>query len=280
MKHDSMIRLFGALIALLVAIAQCLGADILVANLGSGEITAVNTDTGAKTKFSDGYNQPFGLAQHPVTREVYVISYGDGKVTKVSSGGQKTTVASGLPKPVGAAFSPSGELFVACYSTGNLNAGSVVKISPDGTKTTLASRLTAPVDIAIDSGGDLLVSSYGGTGGASVYRITQSGAVISFISYGTFYLPHGIVSMGTDLYVAENGKGRIQIKAGSAPPAVWVQSPLLTSVIGIAQGGGSWYAANMNQGILVKITPQLAGPPVVSELARDFRYPTAVLFRQ
>lgn len=273
-----MTRLLVALVALICIAFPGRAADILVANLGNGEITKVNPDTGEKAVFATGFAQPFGLALHPTTGDVYVSCHGDSTVWKVSSSGQKTLFASGLDKPVGIAFSPSGDLYGASYGNGNRDRGSVFKISPAGVKATLASRLTAPVDVAIESSGSLVVTSYGVSGGASVYRVTQAGQVSTFVPY-TLSLPHGIASQGSNTFIAENGKGRILVKAGDSPHAVFAQSPLLSSVMGIVPANGTWYAASANAGMLVKISPTLTGLPVVSEMARGFNYPSAVVFR-
>lgn len=294
--------LFVSLAAIALAAFALPGqsAKILIAQLGNGAVVEFDTETKQIKPFASGFKSPYGIAEHPVTKEVYVANFGDGTISKLSpTGGEKTTFASGFDRPTGLTFAANGDLLVICHSDGGLGKGSVVRVSPNGQKSTFAIGLTAPIEMAFSAAdpvslsSTLGVTSYGGGSktvlAASVYGVSPTGSLSALVPYGaTNFLCHGIFASGSDFYISVFGSGRILHKVGSDAPVVFAQSPLLSSAAGIALSDGAIYAVIQNKGTVQKITTVLKPDPatgiptptaVIEQVGAGLSYPGAVAIR-
>ena len=94
-------------------------------------------------------SNPAGLA-FDGSGNLFESDIDSGNIYKFTSGGTKTTFASGLARPIGLAFDSSGNLFEA-----DRDSGTIFKFTPSGMKTTFATGLSKPIGLAFDSLGNL-----------------------------------------------------------------------------------------------------------------------------
>ncbi|MGC4044757.1 MAG: hypothetical protein QM758_13270 [Armatimonas sp.] len=275
MLHRLMTAL--ALVCLVLA-PSAWSQTLMVANFGSNEIIKIAPD-GVKTTFATGLNGPFGLA-YSSTGDLYVSNFNDSTIYKISPTGTRTLFAAGLNAPTGIAFAPNGDLYVANYADGGVAHGSIVKISPAGVKTSFASALTAPGELAFSPTGDLNVSNYGGGIIIGVYKITPGAVVSSLISTGSLSLPYGLTYVGTDLFAANYGNGRITKKTATGNPAVYVQNAtLLYGAMDIAPWGSDLFVSNMLRGTIIRIKPGVGtAAPTLTTYATGLSSPTGIAF--
>jgi DNA-binding beta-propeller fold protein YncE len=86
---------------------------------------------------------------------LYVSDSTAGTITEITTGGMRSTFASGLNTPSYMAFDSSGNLYVT-----NSGAGTITKITSGGTPSLFASGLNGPFGLAFDpSSGNLFVSN-------------------------------------------------------------------------------------------------------------------------
>ena len=126
--------------------------NLYVSNEHNGTITEV-TPTGKSIPFASGLLGPIALAFN--AGNLYVACLFSGTVNEVSSSGvvNPTPFAQGLDEPDGLAFDPSGNLYVA-----NSSGGDVIKVTPAGVETTFVSGFHTAAGLAFDAGGNLYVS--------------------------------------------------------------------------------------------------------------------------
>lgn len=82
-------------------------------------------------------------------------------------------IHSGLSSPVGMAYDPSGNLYIA-----NWSAGTVLRFTPNGQRSVFAEGLSGPSGLAISPAGDIYVASYSED---LVWRFTPSGERSVFV---------------------------------------------------------------------------------------------------
>ncbi len=135
---------------------------------------------------------------------LYVSAAGSGKILKFTFGGVKSTFASGLNNPWGLAFDASGNLFVSASGSGQ-----ILKFAPDGAETTFASGLSQPLGLAFDAFGNLFVgTSTGAPGGGEILKFTPSGAQSTFAT-GLFTPSSLAFDANGNLYAADSGAAHI-----------------------------------------------------------------------
>ena len=140
------------MVALLLALAAPVHAQIYVANSGNSEIVKY-TGPGSGTTFATGLSSPQGVAVDS-TGNVYTTS--GNTIVKFTPGGSSSVFAStNLSNPWGLAFDSSGNLYAANY-----NQGSISEFGPGGNFiTTFASGKAYVNGLAFDSTGHLYVSA-------------------------------------------------------------------------------------------------------------------------
>ena len=171
-------------------------------------------------------NQPEGVAMAP-NGDLVVADAGNGLVRRITPAGIVSTPAfnndpvfapafSTQNPPVGVAFDPTGNLFVA------LTYGTILKVTPTGLASTfvVAGRLNGVYGISSDAQGNIYVAEHGT---ASVHKISPSG-VTSLLAGGIpgnrdgngsaaqfGPSPFGLVSDSRgNIYVADDGNDRIR----------------------------------------------------------------------
>jgi alkaline phosphatase len=85
---------------------------------------------------------------------LYVAEETAGQVSRIDSDGSVTPIISGLANPEGIAFDDSGNL----YAVEDIQAGRLVKMATDGMTTTLATDLDAPEGVAWASDGTIYIT--------------------------------------------------------------------------------------------------------------------------
>jgi trimeric autotransporter adhesin len=183
---------------------------------------------------------------------VYFTQYDDGKVRKVSTSGEVTTLVQGdanttspLKNPVGIALDAAGQLYVA-----DLGHQQVFKVTPNGVVSVLAgqadtsgsvdgnalstAKFTAPAAVTTDASGNVYVVQLGTLSGlGAVRQITPSGQVRTLAggSFGyqngvgtaaAFAFPFGLaITANGELLVVDQQNGRLRkvvpVKAPSTP---------------------------------------------------------------
>jgi len=113
---------------------------------------------------------------------LYTVNWHGGphpEIMKISPGGKVTTFFTGLSRPSGIAFSPSGELYVADPGSGNL-----YKFDGDGKPTVVVTGLwTDPSPIAFDRSGNLFLrTGWRGKTENGLYKVSlPSGSITPII---------------------------------------------------------------------------------------------------
>ncbi|MCO5951129.1 gliding motility-associated C-terminal domain-containing protein [Mucilaginibacter flavidus] len=195
----------------------------------------VTTIAGSDIGFMDGsgtsaeFNAPAAMVIG-LDGSIYVVDSNNGKIRKVTGGGNVSTFAGGFRQPNGIAIDAAGNLYVSEYA-GN----TIKKITPDGTVSTLAgtagvagnadgtgaaASFRGPSYMAIDMSGNIFLADYNNN---TVRKITPAGVVTTFAGSGvkgkqdgqgtaaSFNGPEGI-SFGEDgsLYVSDSGNNLIR----------------------------------------------------------------------
>jgi len=125
---------------------------IFIANSGENGITKFYN--GALTTFVSNINQPYGIAIDEQDN-LYVTSYSDNSLIKITPTGTQSVIASGLSGPYDVKISPQGDFVVS-----NQTSSEIVSISPQGIITTLVSAtIYSPKVVKYNSTDDLLVAN-------------------------------------------------------------------------------------------------------------------------
>lgn len=98
---------------------------------------------------------PNGLAVHPATGRILVVTWGQGKILELGSEGDISIMLAhdGWKDLDGLDYDAANNLYVSSFSNGTIH-----RITPDLTVSPIASGLRAPADIHVDrSGGQILV---------------------------------------------------------------------------------------------------------------------------
>jgi sugar lactone lactonase YvrE len=147
---------------------------------------------------------------------LYVADYQNGKLRRISSSGEVSTVsAPDLAGLRAVAVDHQGNLYVA-----ESGAGWVRRIAPDGQSTVVIDRLTEPSGVDVDDAGNVYVSDYGEQ---QVLKVTPSGERSVLAGSGnfgnadgpallaTFGRPWGVSVDATGaVYVADKAKNDIR----------------------------------------------------------------------
>ena len=119
--------------------------------------------------------------------ELVVSSYEDGNVYRVSAGGTKPVLASGLGQPHEVEVDRAGNVYVA-----EVDGDRLSKIAPDGTRTVLCtfpSAIDNPEGLALAGDGSLFatgaIRSPESTGPTKVVRLSPTGRRATFATAGT-----------------------------------------------------------------------------------------------
>jgi sugar lactone lactonase YvrE len=213
---------------------------MFVSSYATGGITEVRPDGGTRDVVPRGLTGPYGVTVDPGGRVHVADHYGfagadgttlstfvhgiaaDGdRLHLTSQYGQVRTHdratgttrdrVSGLDQPLGVAVGPGGTLVVA-----EAGAGRVVTIGDDDTVMVVADGFGRPVDVAFDDDGRCYVSD---EEDGTVHRVGDGdgdgdgdGVIVDGLD-----TPQGLAVRGGLLFVAETGRGRVQvIDLGSA----------------------------------------------------------------
>ena len=121
-------------------------------------------DNGSLSTFVDTINKPHGIAVDALDN-LYVTSYSDGTLHKVTPAGEVTTIAAGLSGPYDVKITSDGNFIVS-----NNTASEIVSISPLGDITVLATAsITSPQAAVYNASGEMFVAN------ASISNIVKIG---------------------------------------------------------------------------------------------------------
>ena len=191
--------------------------------------------TGARKLVTDQVRSPSGIA---VGRDgmVYVSSYSDGVVHRLSAGGKPEVFVRGLRTPAGLSIGRDGELLIA-----DRGLNQILRADASGTTRVLAGGLATPVGAVELADGALVVSNFAG----GVVEIRANGARSELT--GKLGAPAvGIVADGADAVLVPDYAGtsvwRVS-RSGSATAVIQdLRSPvaMARSADGLEVAVGSW----------------------------------------
>lgn len=164
---------------------------------------------------------------------------------KVAPGVSLTVAATGLGGPRGLLFAPSGDLYVAEQTSGD-----IARIAPDGRVTRVAKGLSDPHDLALDTKGNVYVAE---TGTNRVARISPAGAVTTYIAGLAAPVDLDFNPQG-ELLVCELGSGKVV--AFKSPKSKRVVASGLKGPHGLAFKSGFTYINEWTGNRIVKLNPQ------------------------
>ena len=146
--------------------------EVLISNLGSGEINVHDANTGDfKRVFANGISGPTRIKIGP-DEKLYVLQWqGNGKVLRYDLDGSflGEFTDTGVNQSIGLDWDATGNLYVSSYGEDYVR-----KFDPQGKDmgTFVSTNLAGPTNIWFDEAGDLLVLDYDGT---SVKRFGATG---------------------------------------------------------------------------------------------------------
>ena len=157
-----------------------LDGSVVVVSGDGGDVRAVS---GGKQRLLGG-GLPRGRFTNGATGvavdragNVYVGSADEGAVHVFRRGGGSSVHATGLGAPVGLAFAPSGDLYVA-----DAGGKRVLRVAPDGSVSQVGAAFAErPFGVATGPGGELFVSTQRD---GKVFRIDRAGARTAFATTG------------------------------------------------------------------------------------------------
>ncbi|MBI3449432.1 MAG: choice-of-anchor D domain-containing protein [Acidobacteria bacterium] len=193
----------------------------LVTEFSSGELSSVDTTSGAVTRIASGLAGPNkGLVVSAGGNVVYVAESLSGEVVGLDLVARSIRViAAGLSFPNGLALSPNGEsLYVTDTTTNRLVRVNLLS----GAATPVVSSLVGPNGVTINAAGD--TAYIADTGDAALVRVDLATGKLSAVASGL----NGPVAVVLDpsetiAYVAESGGGSIDAVAlatGTVRPVV------------------------------------------------------------
>ncbi len=220
--------------------------------------------------FAQGFDFPESMAVD-AAGNVYVASYTDGTVSKITPAGAVSIYASGFITPVALAFDAAGDLFVS-----DRGDGTIYKVpAGGGAQTVFVSGFHDLGALAFDAVGTLYVCSDADT----VSDVTPQGLVTGFAT--GFDDPDGLAFDATgNLYVANFG-GETSGNAGTTVDEVTPSGTVTLFASGLNDPGGlafdaagNLYVANSGTDTVCKVTPA----KVVTTFASGFDFPLALAF--
>jgi len=209
---------------------------------GSGQVSVLPAGGSTATVFATGFGVVYSIALD-ASNNVYV---GDAAhLWKIPAGGGTPVTLGNLSAPVGLAFDPAGNLYVADNAGGD--AG-VYKMTADGTgQTRIDNGIPAPAYVAFDANGNLFI---GDQHNHALYEIPVGGAQKQVASTLV-----GPVSLTTDpsgnIYLADQRA----IYCYSTVAGLVNIDPVPTNGL-MADADFNLYYANFNDHKVYKISPQ------------------------
>ncbi|MSU64123.1 MAG: hypothetical protein EXS31_17310 [Pedosphaera sp.] len=138
-----------------VGIAVDPSGILFVADRDNGSLRRVDVAANRSSTLVLGLNQPVAVAV-PDVNEIYVLTRGDGSITKFDRFGTSTPVASGLSSPNALALDNQKNIYVA------EEGGAIIRISgANGSTKIIASGFNRPAGIAVLDSGAIAVSDTG-----------------------------------------------------------------------------------------------------------------------
>lgn len=228
-------------------------APIQVTAGGSYFFPTTGTGNGPSVALTPGVISTYAKGAQPIAvatddgGNLYVADQVQNAVTKVSTTGAQTQVATGLNEPFGVAVDAAGNLYVA-----NTRANNVVKFPADGgAQTTIGSGLTGPQGVAVDAVGNVYIAN---TGAESVVEVPANGAAQINLATGLSN-PTGIAVDGLgNVYVVERGGGDVTEIPISGGARVSIATGLdLPGAIAVDAAGNIYISVNGGPQIVEKV---------------------------
>ncbi len=201
---------------------------------------------------------------------LYVSNWGNNSVWKYAADGSGALFAnSSLNHPVGLAFDPAGNLYVANYA--DVKDSTIVKFTPSGTVSQFATNLYRCMGVAID-GTDIYVANEGST---IINKITPGGLMSVFST--THYSTEGLAFDGVgNLYVADFNENRVMKYTPAGASSIFA-STALNGPMGMAfDRTGNLYVANANNNTIRKFSP--VGADLGTFSSTGLNYPVGIAF--
>jgi sugar lactone lactonase YvrE len=252
---------FGAPVTVLSGLTAPAGVavvptgDVYVADTGAGKVLRFANQSGAPN-FSAGISEgrfmaPAGIASD-ASGNVFVADQSTGDVVELS-GGNASTIATGLTSPSGITVDPADDVFV-------LQSGvSTVALIPftggaydTNAKRILGSGFTTPAGLASDQAGDLYVAD---SGAATVTEIARVNGALNLGS-----VDDGDSTAAQNLTLSNDGTAALTF---STPYYTASRDTGDFSVTNAASGGcaaGGSLAAGSDCGLSIVFTPTQQGP--------------------
>lgn len=225
------------------------------------------TVTGLNTLLTSNVSGPITIVPRPpiisynAAAKLYTVGTSISPLNLTHTGGSVannlvTTFASNINRPIGIAFSSTGNLFVATqYSD-------VIKIIPSGTKSTFASGFDELGGIAVDTSGNVFVSNiwYG-----EINKITPLGSVSTF-TY-SLYWPTGLATdKRGNVYAADQDMGDIKKITPGGSVSTLAYGFYDQAYLAV-DSTGNVFVSSMYSGQIKKITPGGSVSTVISGLS-------------
>jgi uncharacterized protein (TIGR03437 family) len=249
-----------------------------------GKIATIAGDTSSGFKGDNGPATKAGLVA-PMAMVVdgsgnlFILSNGDGRIRKVDTNGNITTVAgSGTPGfadgsgtsaqfnfPTGIAVDGSGNLYVADSLNLRIRkvaGGSVSTIAGNGNLSysgdngpATAAQLNGPLGVAVDGSGSVYVADTGN----HVVRRVANGTITNLTgnsqaSADQLNAPQAVAATASgDVYIADTQNGRIRRVSGGSVSTFGGTDQFFTPTGVAVDGSGNVYVADLNRNIVRRI---------------------------
>jgi sugar lactone lactonase YvrE len=179
------------------------GGKVLVTTpiYGQGRGAAISFGPGTQTTLAGGPTGANGVAVDGAGN-VFIAEFTNNRVLKVSPGGARTEVGTGLRLPNGVAVDGAGDIFIA--DTGN---NRVVKVrARSGEQTTVADGLYLPQGVAVDGAGNLFIADYSNN---RVVKVAAGSGARTLVGIG-LKLPYGVaVDAAGNVFIADYDNDRV-----------------------------------------------------------------------
>jgi hypothetical protein len=170
------------------ALAQLRGGHVTLTNFNPNPALYNITPAGMVTQLlgSAVLSSPSGLMVDRA-RDALVAEFSANRILRVTSGGQVTTVASGVPSPIRMTEDEDGDYLIASLGT----PPALLELTPGGVLTTIyaGAPLVGPFGLDVDSNGDIIVADQRVN---AVFRVTRLGAVQTVWAGAPLRLPQGV----------------------------------------------------------------------------------------